>query len=253
MLEIEDIETRPASFEDDQSADLPPRHSHLPSPRINNSWKNSGRRILSRHDHRSIGVLSTLSPGQRTEGCLVCCSAPACCPLFSICPCCGEADYISRKIQSSTYIFIRENSIEWNEPEVVLHPGVCCGVDPCLYDVQDRVQVVYFDDVMFDRVTDKTRFCNECRTCCFGGKGERIRMDAPTCCGCCQRGSFPCICIPFCCPKSFCPCILRFEIYVDDAQKGLYEIKKARESALKSDLFTSSEDRAGKGDRQYRL
>ena len=118
-----------------------------------------------------------------------------------------------------------------------MQPGVCCGVDPCLYDVQDRVHTVYFDDVMFDRITDQTRFCNECRTCCFGGKGERVRMDSPVCCSCCQRGSFPCFCIPICCPKSLCPCILRHEIYVADAQKGLHEIKKAHELAMNNELY----------------
>lgn len=209
-------------------------------PNISISYKNFGRRILSRKNSSTVNIVNTLNPGQTTDGCLTCCSAPTCCPLLSICPCCGDAEYIRQKKKSSSYIYIRENSLEWNDPEIVIQPGVCCGIDPCLYDIQDKVQVVYFDDVVFDRLTDQTRYCNECRTCCFGGKGERIRMDAPTCFGCCQRGSSPCICIPFCCPKSLCPCILRFEIYVDDAQKGLYEIKKAREAALRKDLYNDN-------------
>jgi hypothetical protein len=204
------------------------------------SYRNLGRKMLSRNDTSSIDVAKTLTPGQTTDGCWVCCNAPSCCPLFSsLCLCCGDAEYIRQKRKASSYIYIRENSIEWNEPSIIMQPGVCCGVDPCLYNIQDRVSVVYYDDLVFERITDQTRFCNECRTCCFGGKGERIRMDAPTCFGCCQRGVFPCICIPFCCPKSCCPCILRYEIYVDDAQKGLYEIKRAREAALKNELYSA--------------
>jgi hypothetical protein len=198
---------------------------------------NHGRHVMSRRLKHSIEIIGSLAAGEVTDGCLVCCSAPACCPLCAFCPCCGDAEYITHKRKASTYIHIRENSVEWNEPNVVMQPGVCCGVDPCLYEVQDSVQVLYFDDVVFDRITDQTKFCNECRTCVFGGKGERIRMDSPTCCSCCQRGRFPCICVPICCPKAICPCILRYEIYLEDAQKGLYEIKKAREKAIASDLY----------------
>jgi hypothetical protein len=90
---------------------------------------------------------------------------------------------------------------------------------------------------MFDRITDQTRFCNELLTCLCGGNGERIRIDSPTCCGCCQRGAAPCICVPSCCPKWICPCMLRHEIYVHDAQKALYEIKKARKAAANNELY----------------
>ena len=201
------------------------------------SLLNHGRKVMSRLDRDHIQVITSLSPGQHTDGCLVCCTAPSCCPLCAFCPCCGDAEYIAMKRNASTYIYIRENSLEWNEPEIVMQPGVCCGIDPCLYDVQDHVQVLYFDDVVFDRITDQTRFCNECRTCVFGGRGERIRMDSPMCCSCCQRGSFPCVCVPICCPKALCPCILRYEIYLEDAQKAVYEIKKAREATMTHEVY----------------
>ena len=89
---------------------------------------------------------------------------------------------------------------------------------------------------------DQTRACNEFQTCCFGGRGERIRLDSPACCQCCQRSTFPCPCLPTCCPLSLCPCLLRFEIYVEDAQKGLYEIKKAREAALQNKFYSKPND-----------
>jgi hypothetical protein len=36
--------------------------------------------------------------------------------------------------------------------------------------------------------------------------------------------------------------LLRFEIYVEDAQKGLYEIKKAREAALQNKFYSKPND-----------
>ncbi|KAJ1435573.1 hypothetical protein B484DRAFT_428834 [Ochromonadaceae sp. CCMP2298] len=198
---------------------------------------NRGRRMMSRMDKNTFEIVSSVAPGRTIDGCFVCCAAPACCPLLAVCPCCGDAEYIKLLRQASTYIHIRENSIEWNDPGLVLKPGLCCGIDPCMYDVSDSINVVYFDDVMFGSITDKTRTCNECRTCLFGGRGERIRIDAPVCCGCCQRASFPCLCVPSCFPRSLCPCLLRHEIYMEDAQKGLYEIKKTRKGALESNFY----------------
>ena len=135
-----------------------------------NSYTNMGRRMMSRKGKGKIRIMTSLSPGQKTPGCLVCCNAPACCPMISVCPCCNDSEYIHVKKESSKYIYIRENSIEWNDPSVVMKNGSCCGIDPCLYDIQDNVKVIYFDDPSFSRITDQTRFCNECRTCLFGGR-----------------------------------------------------------------------------------
>ena len=205
------------------------------------SHANRGRRMMSRQSARAIDIVDQIRPGQQIDGCLVCCAAPACCPLFSACPCFGDAEYIRALRKASTYVYIRENSIEWNEPSLILKQGTCFGVDPCAYDIQDNVTVLYFDDVMFESITDQTRTCNECLTCLFGGRGERIRMDSPACCGCCQRASFPCLCAPTCCPSSIFPCLLRHEIYVEDAQKGLYEVKKARRKALDSEFYSKDQ------------
>eukprot|EP01038_Epipyxis_sp_PR26KG_P012117 gene12117-16223_t len=199
------------------------------------SYSNPVRKIMSRTDGNKFSIVSSITPPERTNGCLVCCNAPACCPLCSIFPCCGEAEYIDQLRYASTYIYVRENSIEWNDPQIVMMPGICCGIDPCLFNVQDNVNVIYFDDIMFESITDRTRICNECRTCICGGRGERIRMDSPACCNCCQRSTIPCLFIPSICPKSLCPCILRHEIYMKDAQQGLYDIKKARTKRLEND------------------
>lgn len=205
-------------------------------------YRNKHRGILSRCNADSLRIVGTIEPGRLTESCFVCCSTPSCCPCCSIFPCCGESEYITLLRESSSYIYVRENSLEWNYPDIVMKPGSCFGVDPCLYTVQDNVKVIYFDDLMFDRITDQTRVCNECRTCLCGGRGERVRIDSPICFNCCQRSSFPFPCLPFCCPTSLCPCMLMHEIYMEDAQKGLHEIKKVRSLALQNELYSKRAD-----------
>lgn len=135
------------------------------------------------------------------------------------------------KSAASRYAHIRENSIEWNEPKVVCKNGSCFGCDPCGLETQDNVKVMYFDDQMFERVTNNTRCCDECRTCCCGGKGQSVRIDSICCCGMCARSQFPVPCMPICCPESCCPCMLSHTIYVEDADSAVYEIKQARANA----------------------
>jgi hypothetical protein len=40
-------------------------------------------------------------------------------------------------------------------PQIVLKSGPCFGVDPCVYDVEDHVNVIYFDNPLFNRMTDQ--------------------------------------------------------------------------------------------------
>ena len=73
---------------------------------------------------------------------------------------CGNSQRLLRIIiirEASNYVYIREHSLEWNDPRIVLQKGNCFGVDPCLFDIQDHVTVLYYDDPMFDRITDQTR------------------------------------------------------------------------------------------------
>jgi hypothetical protein len=112
---------------------------------------------MSRKGKGKIKILQALAPGTATPGCFVCCSAPACCPILSMLPCCNDPEYIHVKRESSKYVFIRENSIEWNMPSVVMKQGSCCGVDPCIYEIQDNIKVLYFDDPTFNRISDQTR------------------------------------------------------------------------------------------------
>lgn len=115
--------------------------------------------------------------------------------------------------------------------------GSCCGVDPCMYEVQDRTHVLYFDNPIFDRITDQTRCCNDLRTCLCGGRGERIHIDSPCCYSLCLRGTFPCCFIPSCCPSVLSPCAWQYDVYIEDATQGLYEITRARNAALQSEMY----------------
>ena len=69
------------------------------------------------------------------------------------------------KREASKYFYIRENSIEWNEPYITFGNGGCCGFDPCLYTLQDNLSVVYFDDPVMNKISNSTPICNEIRTC----------------------------------------------------------------------------------------
>jgi len=111
--------------------------------------------MMSRVNANSIVVVSSLKPGVHVPSCLVCCNAPSCCALCGILPCCNIPEYINIHREASKYIYIRENSIEWNEPEIVMQDGKCFGVDPCVYQVWDNVKVLYYDDPIFDRISDK--------------------------------------------------------------------------------------------------
>jgi len=203
--------------------------------------------ITNRRDSSQIAILRNIDPGVTSNGCCVCCHAPACCPACSsCCLCVGDADYVVQKREASKYILIRENSLEYNSPEIVMSSGGCCALDPCLFVVQDNVHVVYFDDPIMDSLSTNTRCCNECRSCLCGGQGERIRMDATCCCGFCYRSTKPCPFVPVCCPGTCCPTAIVREIYVKDCHHALYEIKKARKEALegnnKSQLCLSPQD-----------
>jgi len=167
-------------------------------------------------DLETIG--STIPPGEQEEEWCACCHAPAYCPCCGILPCCMEPKYISDKRQASKYILVRENSLEWNDPTRTTAPGplYTCGMSCCLYEIHDKVSLLYFDDPNFRRIRNTTRCCNDTRTACCGGRGERIRIDSPVCFNLCVRGTLPCPFVPVCC-TSCCPCAIQQDIYVKRA------------------------------------
>jgi hypothetical protein len=120
--------------------------------------KEYDRQILHLQNESVISIDSILESGQDDDGCFVCCSAPACLPLLGILPCFRNPEYIIAKHESSKYVYIRENSLEWNTPNIVLSGGACCGIDPCMYTVRDHVHVLYYDDPVFDHLSDQVNY-----------------------------------------------------------------------------------------------
>lgn len=196
--------------------------------------------MLSRVASDRIRLTHVIQPGTRRPGCLVCCHAPTSCPSLSHIPpfnlCIDYPLYIVNKINSSRYIYIRENSIEYNNPTMQAARGSCCGIvcGSCSkLEVRDQVTVLYFDDEHFDNVRDNTRSCHNCKTFCCGGRGDQVLIDSRFCCGVCKRGRGcgPMACVPVCCNECCCPCLVESELWVDDAQSAVNTIVMQRDDA----------------------
>jgi hypothetical protein len=130
------------------------------------------------------------------------------------------------EVSSSRYIYIRENSIEYNTPTLQpakattpLSTVLCCGNSPSELVVRDQVTVLYFDDIIFDSVRNDTRLCNPFITFCCGGHGETVQLESTYCWDMCYRsrgcGGICCIipCIPVICPDCVCPCAARVRVF----------------------------------------
>ena len=207
-----------------------------------NKVVNAKRRMMSRRRADGIRLLRSLAPGQQKTGACVCCAAPSCCPMCSIFLCCDDAKYIAQKRDASKYVFVRENSLEWNEPEIVWKTGSCLGMDPCMYVIQDNPEVVYYDDPMFEEISDQTRWCNETRTCLLGGRGEVVRFTSTCFYGLCYRSAYPCPCVPVCFPRWLFPCARERELYLEDASEGIHAIRNAVRNAREHDTLYQDVD-----------
>ena len=127
-------------------------------------------------------------------------------------------------------IYIRENSIEYNQPtlqpakaESHLSTFFCCGHSPTTLIVRDQISTVYYDDILMDSIRNDTRPCNPLHTFCCGGRGEEVRLESRFCWDACYRGRSVggehcgllnscccCIpCVPVGCPDCLCPCAAR--------------------------------------------
>ena len=60
---------------------------------------------------------------------------------------------------------------------------------------------------------------------------------------CIRHAGGCCAYLPKCCPTDYCPHMLRHEIYLEDAQKALYDIKCVREKAIHHPFYTSNSNR----------
>ena len=77
-------------------------------------------------------------------------TVPRALPMLPYWLCCFDHPKRSRnKVNSSKYVYIRENSIEYNTPEIRAVNGPWFGSDCCQQSVKDKVIVIYFDDMHY--------------------------------------------------------------------------------------------------------
>jgi len=191
------------------------------------------RRMMSRVKGDRIRITHIVEPGERVKGCCTCFNAPKSLPMLSYWLCC--VDYPKRsinKLNSSKYVYIRENGIEFNTPKIHAANGFCFGSACCKLSVKDKVTVIYFDDIHFSEVTDVTRPCNKTKTFFCGGQGEKVQIDSRFCLGFCKRAPCAYVCVPACFSEQCCPFLVAsHEIYVEDAQTAVEAINMARDDA----------------------
>ena len=189
------------------------------------------RVIFTRKQEDSLALVS-FPAGEQVHGCCFCCTAPSCLPALSLFPCCADPTYVNLEKEAAKYVFLRENSIEYNNPSVNFKLSTCCCIDICQFEVNDNITVIYFDDPIFASMSDKSDCGSSLYSICFGAQGERIHFERKCCYSLCIEGRFPCPIIPICCPRGLCPCYINRDIYTKNAQKAMYEIKKQRSLSL---------------------
>jgi hypothetical protein len=70
----------------------------------------------------------------------------------------------------------------------------------------------------FDKIRNSTRFCNDARSWCCGGNGQRVQIVNEFCGGMCYVGRNGCPCCPSCCPDCVSrPFTYQYNIYCEDA------------------------------------
>lgn len=190
------------------------------------------RLMMSRANSSFITVTNVIPHGVKTYGCCACCYAPEICPGCAILPCMRDPKYIVKEMEASKYIYVRENSLEWNAPIMIQKEGNCCGSSCCYFRAQDNVNVIYFDDPLFDQISNQTPCCHDISTWCFGGEGELIEINSKFFFGMCYRAIPPFICgVPCCCRCCCKPFMISSEIQVDNAVEAIRDIKEARDNA----------------------
>lgn len=191
------------------------------------------RPMLRLHNPAKLEVQRHIKTGKRHYGFCKICYAPECMWWCSWLPFCKPPRAVVKKLEDSKYIWIRENSIEWNKPTVQFKKSHnCCPIDCFHLDVVDDITVMYFDNPTFDNIANKTRRMNEKRTKCFGGRGERVVIEDTFCYDNCVAGKNCVPCLPACCPES---CLQFFgnthEMYVDNADEAVDIIKAVKRNA----------------------
>jgi hypothetical protein len=190
------------------------------------------RPMLSLQNASAVQITRHVETARTQYGCCKCCHAPDscwCCML--IFPCCKYPKKVSDKLEDSKYVYVRENSVEWNDPTITFEDCDCCiPVNFCSLRVADNVQVLYFDDPAFEKIQNKSCGCiTNCMQYMFGGKGQKVRF-ANMFCGCCVVGKGGAPCVPVCCCPNATNAQL-YDVYVKDGASAAAEIKQAKVNA----------------------
>jgi len=201
------------------------------------------RPLISRSSGDRIKITHMIEPGKEETGCFTCFYSPPEYPILAKFPCFDYPEYVINEIKASQYIYVRENSIEYNQP--ILQPAkanttlaacFCCGNSPTDLTVRDQISIIYFDDILMDNIRNDTRPCNPLLSFCCGGRGEEVRLESKVMGGWCYRGrglsACCCVpCVPLGCPECLCPCAAKRTIFVEDADFAVKIITQARDDA----------------------
>ncbi|CAM9860980.1 unnamed protein product, partial [Hapterophycus canaliculatus] len=201
------------------------------------------RPIMSRHCRDNIRVREMLEPVDTevdgTGACCDLCKAPSRLPCFaSALPCCAYPEELEQARRQSSYLIIRDNAVEFNNPKVAMGPrpaarnssladgadhdsqgqmysGACGRCWCCIFHIRDDARVLYFDDPVLADVTAVTG-CGRvsgrhsgggpglllmARRLLCGGRGQAVRAQSRACYGVCvgSRGMTGGLpCLPAC-------------------------------------------------------
>ncbi|CAM9667294.1 unnamed protein product, partial [Ectocarpus sp. 8 AP-2014] len=178
------------------------------------------------------------------------CRAPPQLPCLAwVFPCCAYPEELEQARRESSYLVIRDTSVEFNNPKVVMgsRPSVArvasadsahgngqySGACGCTFHVRDDARVLYFDDPALEDMTPVfpggggcSRFCcgrrpstaarlmAEARQLLCGGRGQAVRVQSRVCCGACvrARGLLGLPCVPSCCACACRSATLRYDM-----------------------------------------
>jgi len=189
------------------------------------------RPMLSLQNASAIAITRHIETGKTQYGCIKCIHAPDNCwwCMFAA-PCCKYPKKISDRLEESKYVYVRENSVEWNDPTITFEDCDCLiPFNPCALRVADNITVLYFDDPSFEKIQNKSCGCiTNCLQYICGGKGQKVRFANMFCCCCVVGKNGPC-CVPICCatPNNS----QSYICYVKDAGSAAAEIKQAKANA----------------------
>jgi hypothetical protein len=83
----------------------------------------------------------------------------------------NRVEWANRRNEARSLLWIRSLWV-WRSRQRKVRRTLAKSCSHSFIHILHPASVLYFDDKMFERISDQTRCCNECRTCLFGGKGD---------------------------------------------------------------------------------